>query len=176
MNRKEHIAVAALRLFAERGYEHTSTQLIAREADVSESLIFRHFGNKEQLLAHVIKSGYQRVAAHNRGMLRKKDPLDFIHTILDFPEKLVSLEPEFWKLQYRLLDTPPARGHHEHFIQPVHALLVTAFSELGYKNPEQETRFVLLVIDALWKSMVVSSTEEQRPLVAFIKDKYRRAT
>ncbi len=174
MNRKENIAVAALNLFAERGYEHTSTQLIAREADVSEALIFKHFGNKEQLLAHVVKSGYKRVVAHNRGMLQEKDPLDFIHSILDFPEKLVSREPEFWKLQYRLLDTPMAQKHHEHFIQPVYALLVTAFSELGYENPEMETQFVLLVIDSLWKNMVVAGTEDKRALVAFIKDKYRR--
>ncbi len=61
MNRKEKIAHAALYLFAEKGYENTSTQLIGQNAEVSEALIFKHFGNKENLLHHIVKN---RICPH----------------------------------------------------------------------------------------------------------------
>ena len=51
--KKENILKAALRLFAEQGYYATSTSKIAKEAGVSEGLIFRHFGNKEKLFSVV---------------------------------------------------------------------------------------------------------------------------
>jgi len=74
-SRKQLIARTALRLFADKGYEQVPTQLVAREAGVSEALIFKHFGTKEQLLLFIITTGYQRVAAHVRGRLVDDDQL-----------------------------------------------------------------------------------------------------
>src|SRR3954463_16302071 len=107
MNRKQSIADAAEALFAVRGYEQTSTQLIAKEAGVSEALIFKHFGSKDKLLETLIKNGYRRIVANNRGMLQYDDrPLEFIHSLLELPAKLVGEEPRFWEMQYRLIDLP----------------------------------------------------------------------
>lgn len=176
-NRKQKIAQTALHLFAERGYENTSTQLIAREADVSEALIFRHFGNKEQLLTYIIKSGYKRIVETNRGLLLQgDDPLQFIYKIIDLPYKLVGEEPEFWKLQSRLLHIDISRQQHERFMQPVHALLMSAFSKLGYERPAMETEFVLLVIEALWKYQTVKSDSRILEMLDFIKTRYRPGT
>ena len=49
---RTHIALqeAALELFAERGYDATTTALIAQRAGVSEMTLFRHFPAKESLL------------------------------------------------------------------------------------------------------------------------------
>ena len=44
---------AARRLFVERGYAATTTADVAREAGVSEGILFHHFGSKEGLLAAV---------------------------------------------------------------------------------------------------------------------------
>lgn len=41
---------AALRLFAEHGYDTTTTAQVARHAGVSEMTLFRHFATKEALL------------------------------------------------------------------------------------------------------------------------------
>jgi len=48
--RREMIARAALKLFAERGYERTTTKEIARAAGISEGTIFRYFPTKHDLL------------------------------------------------------------------------------------------------------------------------------
>jgi AcrR family transcriptional regulator len=49
------ILAAAERLFAERGYDHTSTALIAAEARVPQGLIFYHFKTKMELLLAVVR-------------------------------------------------------------------------------------------------------------------------
>jgi len=48
----------AKQLFAERGYENTSTVAIARAAGSSESQLMKHFGSKEGLLEAVFDQGW----------------------------------------------------------------------------------------------------------------------
>ena len=47
--KRELILTAARELFAAQGYEHTSTQQIAKAAGVSEGILFHHFGSKRGL-------------------------------------------------------------------------------------------------------------------------------
>ena len=47
---RNHILETALRLFARRGFDGTSTRQIAQEAGVAEGLIFHYFPTKEHLL------------------------------------------------------------------------------------------------------------------------------
>ncbi len=53
-NTKERILSSAFELFAERGYEGTTTKKIATLAGVNEVTIFRAFGSKEGLFQKVI--------------------------------------------------------------------------------------------------------------------------
>lgn len=52
---------AALQLFAERGYAGATTQEIARKADVSETLLFRHFGGKANLYDAVVSAPFVKI-------------------------------------------------------------------------------------------------------------------
>ncbi|MGE4291690.1 MAG: TetR/AcrR family transcriptional regulator [Desulfovibrio sp.] len=52
--RRTDILQAAIRLFARKGYDATPLAEIAREAEVSEGAIFRHFQTKEDLLHQII--------------------------------------------------------------------------------------------------------------------------
>ena len=60
---QERLLAAAKRLFSSRGYENTSTAMIAREALTSESQLVKHFGGKEGLLEAVFDDGWYRLAA-----------------------------------------------------------------------------------------------------------------
>ncbi len=173
INRKQIIAEVALQLFSENGVRGTSTVMIAHEAKVSEALIFKYYGNKEKLLSHIINSGYTKAVELTRGMFQEKNPQKLIHTTLDLPEIFVKSDPLFWKLQKRLLaNFEISQKQHDKFIQPVKALLKVAFTNLGYKNPVKETRFLLLVIDALWKKQVMKPNKENAEFIAFVKSKY----
>src|SRR5690606_26845977 len=172
LSRKEKIMKVALSLFATRGYVDTSTKEISIEAGVSEALIFKHFGNKDSLLAHIIKSGYRRVLSHHRGMMVYKEPKEFLRNMIFLPSKLVAEEPLFWKLQERLWHNSFSKQQHEQFMKPVQPILVKAFSELGYDNPELETQFLLLIIDMLWKREANGDIDNGAELAQLLKKKY----
>lgn len=174
-NRKQQIINTAQQLFAEKGYEHATTQLIAKQAGVSEALIFKHHGSKEKLLDFVIRTGYKRIIQENRGMLQETEPLLLIQTIIDLPYKLVEDEPEFWKLQSRIIDViPDARTQHERFMKPVHSFIVKAFTELGYTSAKKETNFLLMIVEMLWKQLSTERDAQAKELRDFIKQKYSR--
>ncbi|MCL4641347.1 MAG: TetR/AcrR family transcriptional regulator [Olivibacter sp.] len=171
-NRREKIMEAALLLFSVKGYADTSTKLIAKEANVSEALIFKHFENKDKLLFHLIKSGYRRVLVQNKGMLTYHDPKSFLRYMIDLPKKLVSEEPLFWKLQERLSHHEFSKQQHILFMKPVDTVVNKAFTELGMENPALETQFLLLLIDTLWKKEATGDMGNIDEIARLIKMKY----
>lgn len=54
----ERIRAAARQLFAERGYALATTKEIARLADVSETLLFRYYGDKATLFDEVVTAPF----------------------------------------------------------------------------------------------------------------------
>jgi len=54
-NRREQILEVATRLFADQGFQGTTTRQIAEHSGVTEALIFRHFPAKEELYWAVIE-------------------------------------------------------------------------------------------------------------------------
>lgn len=67
MNRKEAILHAAEELFAEHGYDGTSTSAIAQRAGVAHGTVFHHFHTKENLL---LELGETLTAAYVEGLGR----------------------------------------------------------------------------------------------------------
>lgn len=53
---RERILDASIALFAERGYRHTTTRMIADSAGVNEVTLFRHFGTKEGIVKAIIQN------------------------------------------------------------------------------------------------------------------------
>jgi AcrR family transcriptional regulator len=53
--RREEIKQASLKVFARRGYKGTKTSLIAKEAGISEGLIYRYFNSKKELFITLIQ-------------------------------------------------------------------------------------------------------------------------
>lgn len=58
---RDRLREAAKTLFAERGYETTSTAAIARLAGTSQSQLIKHFTNKEGLLEAIFDHAWQQI-------------------------------------------------------------------------------------------------------------------
>ena len=54
-DRREQILEVATGLFAQQGFQGTTTKVIAEKSGVTEALIFRHFASKEELYWAVIE-------------------------------------------------------------------------------------------------------------------------
>ncbi|MGB5811052.1 MAG: TetR/AcrR family transcriptional regulator [Polyangiales bacterium] len=68
---RQRILAAALKVFAQRGYDGTAVPLIATEAGVGTGTIYRHFQNKEHLVNVLFRETKRRLWA---GVLGGLDP------------------------------------------------------------------------------------------------------
>jgi AcrR family transcriptional regulator len=183
--KKELILQTALRLFSEQGYEATPTNRIAKEAGVSEGLIFRHFENKEGLLSAILALGEIRILPHVQPILSEKKPLKILEKLIDLPAQIVAAEPEFWTLQARLKWLQRQNGTYQppQYYLDIFAKAVEAFTALDYKKPNAEAQILMLTLDGLGQSMMMQSIDNQsimkndpntEGVISLLKKKYKK--
>jgi len=91
----ERILRVAKTLFANRGYEHTSTSAIARVAGTSESQLMKHFGSKAGLLEAIFILGWTQIAEEARlAMETAATPFDKIQAISSTVLQHLARDPE----------------------------------------------------------------------------------
>ena len=75
---------AALRLFAEQGYEQTTVEEIAEAADVAVRTFFRYFSSKQDVLfGDVVTDRVSRLRAELARRPEDERPLDSIRTVMN---------------------------------------------------------------------------------------------
>ena len=172
MTSHSKIEQTALQLFGERGYDNTSTLLIAKTAGVSEALLFKYFLSKEKLFEYLIKQGFQRIVEANRGILAEKDPRALIERTIDLPYKLVHDEPDFWKVQDKEFSKPLVQKYFQRFMSPIDSLLKQAFEQLRTDDPEMMTLRLLLLIQSLWRNLLYEHDERLLRVGEHLKKTY----
>lgn len=174
--KKETILLTALRLFSEQGYESTSTSLIAREAGVSEGLIFRHFQNKEGLLLALLDLGKERLRPYIERIAQLDNPKAILSAIIDLPLQIMEVETEFWRLQLSLKWITKAKSARDHLngsMEPLFDAVATAFAQLGYADPECETQLLYVLLDGLSHTLItLAGTFDFKALTQLLKSKY----
>ena len=80
--RRKAILDAALRVFSNSSYDGATTAEIAREAGVSEPILYRHFGSKRELYVACLEEGWSRFrAAIEDALAAEPDPSQWPATI-----------------------------------------------------------------------------------------------
>jgi AcrR family transcriptional regulator len=80
----DRILQSGRELFAEDGYENTTTSAIARKAGTSESQLIKHFGSKEGLLEAIYDQAWQRMALALRHVQEThSSPLDRLRALTE---------------------------------------------------------------------------------------------
>lgn len=95
---RDRILMAAKQLFAERGYENTSTVAIARLAGTSESQLMKHFGSKEGLLEAIFDGGWVRLGESLAALRQAPSPIDKLRTLLETTLAGFERDPDLKKL------------------------------------------------------------------------------
>lgn len=100
---REACVVAAREYIAERGIESLSLRDIARKLGVSHQAPYKHFANRDELLAEVMRRCFEQFAAHLDARERFDDPRDDLGSLgrqyLDYAHHHV--------LEYRLMFGTP---------------------------------------------------------------------
>ncbi len=168
--KQERILTAALHLFAKQGYTSTSTSKVAKEAGVSEGLIFRHFENKQGLLDAIMQQGQEKVNEMFDMLSTFKDPKDVIRQIIDVPFSLKEEDKPFWKLLYAL--KWQAEVYDDRMSKPIKSLLVPAFQAMGYDDPEAEAEVLLMIMDGLAVALLLRKPANTEEIKKRILNKY----
>jgi len=64
LNKKQDIVQAATWLFAEQGFDGTTTLQISKEAGITEPVIYYHFKGKDQLFTRIITTTFETFFAY----------------------------------------------------------------------------------------------------------------
>ena len=172
-NKQEQILNAALKLFAEDGFKGTSTSKIAKEAGVSEGLIFRHFKNKNGLLAAVLEMGEEKAKQLFADIIFEEDPKSVIRKTIAIGDLMQNNQADinFWKLQYKVKWEIETYG--EHKIEAVEQALAKAFTKLNYPSPEIEARMLMVLIDGLATRLFLQKSFDLKSSIQFLREKYQ---
>lgn len=180
MTNKELILQTALRLFGEQGYDHTPTSQIAKQAKVSEGLIFRHYGSKTGLLAAIIQEGMAQIAATMRPY--SEPTVGPRHAILQHINLSITAFREhknFWRLATSIRFQPAVHEAAEALLEEVNQFIVKNLTEnferMGTAEPQQEALLLFALIDGICLHWL--QDPEHYPLddmKALLLEKYRQ--
>ncbi|MBN2350214.1 MAG: TetR/AcrR family transcriptional regulator [Bacteroidales bacterium] len=174
--KKEKILEVALELFARQGYAVTSTSRIAKEAGVSEGLIFKHFVNKQGLLDAIVQNGMGDIERAINVCLRETNPKKSLAMSLDLALSLMREKKEFWQLTLSLKYQNPEianKYHHNDIMKMLQTSLEDAFVKLDYQNPLAEAQLFGVLINSFFIQFIHEDNGQQESFLNFIKEKYK---
>jgi len=127
--RREQLLQAALDLFAQRGFEATTTKAIAAAAGVSEGIIFQHFATKEELYSGILdykaeKSSVEEWTEQLRRCAEQEDDEGLVLSIVERILQSDRCDPQFQRLMFQAaLSGHPLPKMMAQRILPLHTFL-----------------------------------------------------
>lgn len=169
-DKKEQILLTALELFANEGYRRVPTSKIAKQAGVSEGLIFRHFTNKEGLLQAIMRLAAEKTAVLFKPIISENDPQRVLEKTIVMPFTVQESAYNFWKLQFKLkweIEYSSAEK-----MKPLIDKLCWAFAQLNYTEPQAEAEVLNHIIENISGGILIDGLESQSGLKDFLLKKY----
>jgi AcrR family transcriptional regulator len=181
MTKKNIIVETAARLFSQEGYSATPTHRIAKEAGVSEALIFRHFGTKEGLLKAIIAQGVAQIGESMMvyGAARGLDTEGGVvanHVSSAF--KILRENTVFWRLAQQIRFQEAVQHVAQEPIAQVNQMILTTltqyFQQQNAPDPMAEALLLFALIDGVTIHFLQNPTEYPLDSIeSLIKSKYR---
>jgi AcrR family transcriptional regulator len=95
---RDRILAAAKHLFAQDGFDNTSTVAVARAAGTSESQLMKHFGSKEGLLEAIFNAGWDEMSYTFSAIHQLHAPTEKLEVILELILAALDRDPELKEL------------------------------------------------------------------------------
>lgn len=92
---RARILDAAHRHFVAVGLDGARMETIAAEAGVNKALVYRHFGDREQLYREVLRRAYAKVRQAEAELSLPEDPLEALDCLVAFTLRYYMANPDF---------------------------------------------------------------------------------
>ncbi|PCJ64779.1 MAG: hypothetical protein COA58_10920 [Bacteroidetes bacterium] len=170
--KQKAILDSALKLFASKGFDAVPTSAIAKEAGVSEGLIFRHFENKAGLLNALMQVGKEKLQEEMEALSQINKAEDKIVAIMEMPFHIDEEDYPFWRLVYSL------KWQNEYYDdemgKPMRDILIEALTELKYRDPEAEADLILAYLDGFATTVLLKGDiVDKDRLLQTLRKKYK---
>jgi AcrR family transcriptional regulator len=151
-DRRYALAVAAIRLFGERGIDGTTVDDIAASAGVSERTFFRYFETKESA---AFPDHADRVDALRRGLEARRPASAPLAAVVDVSRRSATEffeDPALYRPRYRLVRSVPSLRDHERVADRAYEDAIAEFLQTERPGPVPDgfvTRAVAAAIVAV---------------------------
>lgn len=163
---------AALSLFARFGFERTSVRMIAREAGVSQGLLYNYFTGKDDLLRAIFARSMADIQASFDSLDEAGDPATRLEQYIRRCFEIVEQHQDFWRLFYSLRMQPAVlddlRDDVAAAVEGVHQTLTAQFHALGAANAPIRAATLFALIDGVAQHYTLDP--EHYPLAAVIDE------
>ncbi|MFK7811392.1 MAG: TetR/AcrR family transcriptional regulator [Maribacter sp.] len=170
-DKKEQILLTALKLFANKGYKAVATSKIAKQAGVSEGLIFRHYKSKQGLLEAILHESFERINALIIPIMQEENPQDVIKKYILLPFEIQLSEYQYWKLLFKLKWEIEYSSVEK--LRPLIQKLTWSFEKLKYSEPQKEAEVLIHIIESVSGGILKDGLESHLVLKDFLLNKYK---
>lgn len=183
--RRQQISDAALQLFVDQGFQETTIEQIAREAQVSPPTVFNYFGSKQEILLELLVQADGRAVQESRAQLASHaDPLD---ALCDLESRLVgyaldAMPPELW----RQLLPAVLRGGNDGVagkyqalnsrLQREIALILRELQRLGKLRPDLDVELAAFLLNDYSHLQLLRLVNQAQPDLAAHRAQVRRTS
>jgi len=171
--KRSQIMNSAIELFAEKGFDSTSINMIAQRASISKGLIYNYFESKEELIKEIIHEGFDKFLTefdtNKDGVLTDEE---FIHFI-DKTFEVIQNNIRFWKLYFMMVAQPKVFKLVEEKLMeiliPFMETMIGFYAGKGYPFPEVHARLFGALMDGVSLNYIVDPenfpVEETKKLI-----------
>jgi AcrR family transcriptional regulator len=163
---------AAMELFAHRGYEQTSVQMIARAAGVSHGLLYHYFASKHELLHALFARSVADVRQALALSIEADDPGERIALLVRHSFAILKQNRQFWRLSYSVRVQPAVMEglgpELQEWMLSLQQSLEQLFVDAGAPNPTVKAAVLFALIDGVSQQYV--QRPEEYPLDAVAEE------
>lgn len=152
-HKRRQIMDSAIELFAEKGFDSTSINMIAQRASISKGLIYNYFDSKEELIKEIVHDGFEKFFVefdiNKDGILTDEEFIYFIDKTFD----IIQTNLQFWKLYFMVVSQPAVMKLVEEklmeVIVPFLQIMTEFYRNKGLPNPEVHSRLFGAMLDGV---------------------------
>ncbi len=146
---EEKINSSAFKLFAEKGYNHVTMKMVARDVGISVGTLYNYYSNKQDLFLSAFKQGFDQIYFALDEIIKKEGSIyKFISVLYDEVVRMKGFSREFLRSK---LNHEAINKLKEHLIMLMRSLIYRAEEkkELHIPDKDKDRVIRLLILSIL---------------------------